>query len=128
MTTYASDFFESSTDAPIQTTTINISLVTEDPVSTFRTSEKILIFQGKGSLILNESITDLNVTTTEYIPIVAAATAFASLIAIGIISVSIFVIVLIRGRKRFQEVSSSLIHSVSQLCDLSSHSSPLCTT
>ncbi|CAI2339987.1 unnamed protein product [Caenorhabditis sp. 36 PRJEB53466] len=91
MTTYATDFFfvESSSVDPIETTTLNITLITEDP--------------GKGSLILNESITDLNVTTTEYIPIVAAATAFASLITIGIFSVSIFIIVLIRGNKRFQE-------------------------
>uniref|UniRef100_A0A1I7TA60 G_PROTEIN_RECEP_F1_2 domain-containing protein n=1 Tax=Caenorhabditis tropicalis TaxID=1561998 RepID=A0A1I7TA60_9PELO len=80
---------ESTSTVPIEVTTINYTLVTDDP--------------GKGSLILNETITDLNVTTTEYIPIVAAATAFASLIAIGLFAVSIFIVVLIRGRKRFQE-------------------------
>ncbi|CAA88873.3 G-protein coupled receptors family 1 profile domain-containing protein [Caenorhabditis elegans] len=78
----------------IETTSVipensTLLLVTDDP--------------GKGALILNETLTDLNVTTTEYIPIVAAATAFASLIAIGAFAVTIFIIVLIRGRKRFQE-------------------------
>ncbi|PIC44524.1 hypothetical protein B9Z55_004865 [Caenorhabditis nigoni] len=88
LTTVYSDL-ETTTEDIVEATTINITLVTDDP--------------GKGSLILNETIVDLNVTTTEYIPIVAAATAFASLIFIGLFAVSIFIVVLIRGRKRFQE-------------------------
>ncbi|UMM16598.1 hypothetical protein L5515_013542 [Caenorhabditis briggsae] len=88
LTTVYSDL-ETTTEDIVEATTINITLVTDDP--------------GKGSLILNETIVDLNVTTTEYIPIVAAATAFASLIIIGLFAVSIFIVVLIRGRKRFQE-------------------------
>ncbi|KAF1764963.1 hypothetical protein GCK72_004914 [Caenorhabditis remanei] len=83
------NLIETSSEFPVEATTINITLVTDDP--------------GKGALILNETITDLNVTTTEYIPIVAAATAFASLIIIGLFAVSVFIVVLIRGRKRFQE-------------------------
>ncbi|EGT53332.1 hypothetical protein CAEBREN_08260 [Caenorhabditis brenneri] len=90
-TNYTTDFsiYETTSEAPVEATTINITLVTDDP--------------GKGALILNETITDLNVTTIEYVPIVAAATAFASLIAVGMFAVTIFIVVLIRGRKRFQE-------------------------
>lgn len=95
----------------IETTSVipensTLLLVTDDPVKILNIN--LLSnwnIQGKGALILNETLTDLNVTTTEYIPIVAAATAFASLIAIGAFAVTIFIIVLIRGRKRFQEVT-----------------------
>ncbi|CAB3404727.1 unnamed protein product [Caenorhabditis bovis] len=58
---------------------------------------------GKGGLIVNETITNLNVTNTEYIPIAAAAVTFSVLIIVGVFCILIFVIILIRGRKKFQE-------------------------
>ncbi|WKX96546.1 hypothetical protein Q1695_012742 [Nippostrongylus brasiliensis] len=59
--------------------------------------------EGNMGLVLNESISTVNMQPIEVVPVVAAGIVFGTLVAIGTIATLIFIAVLIRGRRRFAE-------------------------
>ena len=70
-------------------------------------------FQGDLSLVINDSITNLNISAVEYVPVAAAGIAFTTLVVIGSLSIISFVSTLIYGRKRINEVLDLLRQIVS---------------
>ena len=66
--------------------------------------KNVSIFQGDLSLVINDSITNLNISTAEYVPVVAAGIAFGTLVVIGILAIIAFVCTLIYGRRKINEV------------------------
>ncbi|KAK6048258.1 hypothetical protein COOONC_14237 [Cooperia oncophora] len=61
------------------------------------------VFQGNLGLVLNESVSTANLQPIEVVPVVAAGIVFGILVIIGFIATTIFIAVLIRGRKKFAE-------------------------
>uniref|UniRef100_A0A1I7W7F7 Secreted protein n=1 Tax=Heterorhabditis bacteriophora TaxID=37862 RepID=A0A1I7W7F7_HETBA len=60
--------------------------------------------EGNMGLVINDSLTNLDLNTVEYVPIIAAAVVFSVLLAIGVVAIIVFIAVLIRGRRKFKEV------------------------